>query len=206
MIFRRSFCFFAFLLCLSAVRLSAQDRPIGYWHSLLPYNTAIGVATDGKMLYSASKLAFFTCTGATGEVEPYSKVNGMADIGMQAIAYDPATATTILVYADGNIDLFKNNTFYNVPDLKIRNIAGAKTVYQIYIQAGVAYLSSSVGIIVLDLASHNITETYAFNFNNQVVPTYGFTGLGSYYGVYTDLYIMRHLYQVIKLHAFANDG
>ncbi len=180
MIFRKTkFLFFAFLLCYSIA--NAQEKPIGYWSSLMCYNTAIGVATDGNILYAISNQAFFTVNTLKGEVNGYSKVNGMSDIGMQCIGYDRTTSTTILVYANGNIDLFKDNTFYNIPDFKLKTIAGDKTVYSVYTENGRAYLSSTQGIIVLDLANQDIMETYQFFNGSQLMPVTDFSSAGKYF-------------------------
>jgi Two component regulator propeller len=164
---------------------SAQDRPIGYWRSHLPYNVGVGIATDGRNIAGLCEQAFFTLDGANpfNPAETYSKVEGMSDIGMKCVGYDTATSTWILIYTNGNIDLFKENqnTFYNIPDLNIKSVSGDKTVNMVYAENGVAYLSTSIGILVIDLTTHNITETYQFNVNNQNVPVMGFTGCGTYY-------------------------
>jgi hypothetical protein len=159
----------------------AQDKPIGYWESHLPYDNAIGVATDGTKLFTICNQAFFTYDPAKNQMDAYSKVEGMSDIGMQCVSYDPATSTAILVYANGNIDLFKNNTFYNIPDLKLKTVAGNKQVYQIYTENGTTFLSTSLGIILVDLANQNIIETYQFIRNSQVIPVTGFIGAGNYF-------------------------
>ena len=113
----------------------AQDKPIGYWESLLPYNNSLGVATDGSTLFNICNEGLFTYT--KGELPiPYSKETGMSDIGMQCVGFDKITSTAILAYQNGNIDLFKNNTFYNIPDLKLKNIAGAKSIFHIYTENG----------------------------------------------------------------------
>ncbi len=173
-----------FILC--AFSTNAQDRPIGYWRSHLPYNTAIGVAADGNSLYAICQMGFFTINEMKdGPTEPYSKVEGMSDIGMQCVGYDATTSTAILAYADGNIDLFKDNTFYNVPDLKVKTIAGSKTIYSIYTENGTAYLSTALGVLVMDLANYNITETYQFINGTQVIPVTSFAGAGNYFYVTT---------------------
>src|SRR5437868_2663328 len=149
---RRSYIITALCL-LSSVLGKGQETPIGYWHSILPYKTAIGIATDVNTLYTIGREAFFTFLPRTGapEMTTYSKVEGMSEIGMQCINYDMATSTAVLCYDNGNIDLFKDHTFYNVPDLKNKTIAGDKTVYEVTTINGTAYLSSAQGIIVLDL-------------------------------------------------------
>lgn len=174
----RLFSLITIACSLFVVRAHAQNQPIGSWRSFLPYSTAIGLATDGNTLMTIGNQAFYTFNGLTGQMDAYSKVEGMSDIGMQCVGYDMATSTTVLVYANGNIDLFKDNTFYNIPELKIKTVAGSKTVYEVFTLNGYAYLSTSLGVIVLDLAKRNVKETYEFNINNQVVPVNSITSLG----------------------------
>ena len=173
-----------FILCAAIAK--AQDKPIGYWRSHLPYNIAIGIATNGSTIYTACDMAYFTIDPLkNGAPQPYSKVEGMSDIGMQCVGYDIATSTAILVYTNGNIDLFKDNTFYNIPDLKVKNVAGSKNVYGVYTENGIAYLSTSLGVLVIDLSNYNITETYQFIKNNRTIPVTGFIGAGTYFYVTT---------------------
>lgn len=161
---------------------NAQDSAIGYWESHLPYNNAVGVATDGRTVYTACRQGFFAYRSGSLPL-PFSKAEGMSDMGMQCVGYDIATSTAILVYTNGNIDLFKDNTFYNLPDLKVKSVSGAKTVYQVYTENGFAYLSTSLGVIVIDLSSHNVKQTYQFidqaSLNNTVVPVRSFIGFGN---------------------------
>jgi hypothetical protein len=159
----------------------AQDKPIGYWESHLPYNSAVGVSTDGVNLFTICNQSFFTLNGSSGQMEPYSKVEGMSDVDMQYTAYDAATGTIVLAYTDGNIDLFKNNTFYNIPDFEIKQITGTKAIYHIYTENGIAYLSTSIGILVIDLTNKDVQETYQFSNNGQVLSINGFYGLGDYF-------------------------
>lgn len=177
----RKYTYLLFAFIFGSISTNAQDKPIGYWSSLLPYNTCMGLATDGTTIFTICKEAFFTQNIITDEKVAYSKVSGMSDIGMQCVAYDNVSGTVILVYSNGNIDLFKNNTFYNIPDFKLKTVAGNKTVYRIYTENGRAYLSTSLGIVVINLEDQNFEETYQFFANNQLIPIKGFTGLGSFY-------------------------
>ncbi|PQJ11015.1 hypothetical protein CJD36_013685 [Flavipsychrobacter stenotrophus] len=186
---KHTYILFAFLLC--SVIATAQDKPIGYWSSLLPYNTCMGLATDGTNIFTICQQAFFTENTLTDEKVAYSKVSGMSDIGMQCVAYDNVSGTVILVYSNGNIDLFKNNTFYNIPDFKLKTVAGAKTVYRIYTENGRAYLSTSLGIVVINMEDQNFEETYQFFANNQLIPIKGFTGLGTYFYAATQSGLFR---------------
>jgi hypothetical protein len=177
----KRFAAFLPVLILAAGQSFAQDKPIGYWEAHLPYNTAVGVTTDGVNVFAICGQSFFTYNNSSSQQEAYSKVDGMSDIGMQYTAYDAATSTTILAYTDANIDLFKDNTFYNIPDLEIKSVAGTKSINHIYTENGLAYLSTSLGIIVLDLTNKNVQETYQFQINSQVIPINGFYGSGAYF-------------------------
>lgn len=164
MMFLKRVFVFIMVLAAGAATAQVQNKPIGYWTSYFCYTSAMGVATDGNELFVAGAQAFFTykATSNSAKPEAYSKVEGMSDIGMTCIGYDGATGTAVLVYANGNIDLFKDNTFYNIPDLKIKTIAGTKEVYEVFTENGKAYLSSSLGVLVIDIASHDILATYQF--------------------------------------------
>jgi hypothetical protein len=61
----------------------------------MPYNDAISAATDGVTLFVAGSESFYTYNAATKEVSAYSKVEGMADVGMAYIGYDPVTSYEI---------------------------------------------------------------------------------------------------------------
>lgn len=172
---------FTVLLLLPAISLFAQDAPIGTWTSHLPYNNVIGVATDGSMLYAASELSFFTYDPVSGSLEAYSKTEGMADVDMAGVAYDKTTGTVILTYKNGNIDLYKNRTFYNIPDLKIRIVNGTKSVNGIFTENGIAYISTSVGVILVDLEKREIKETWEFAQNQTTIPIIGFGATTQYY-------------------------
>ena len=193
--FRRALVFFIFF-AMAVFNAKAQDSAIGYWESHLPYNSALGVATDGKVLFTAGVQAFFTFdqTNPTALPIPYSKVEGMSDIGMKCVGYDAATSTAVLVYANGNIDLMKDNTFYNVADLKVKNVSGNKEVFQVYTENGFAYLSTSLGILVIDLTNHRVQETYKLidtSANNEIIPITGFCGAGQYFYATTAVGLYR---------------
>lgn len=193
-----------FLLCICLLpKLNAQERPIGYWRSHMPYTNAISVASDGVTLYTVTDLAFYTYNSATQELNTYSKVEGMSDLDMKYVAYDATTGYAILAYKNGNIDLFKDNTFYNIPDLKLKSVAGNKTINHIYTAGGLAYLSTTIGIVVVNIDKREIKETYEFTKNNQAVNIYGLTENGNYFYAATSAGLYRADKNAPNLQAFS---
>ena len=161
--------------------LKAQDRAIGQWRNHLPYNNAIGVATDGQTLFAISEKGFFSYDNASGQLSAYSKVEGMADVGMAQVGYDAATNTVILAYQNSNIDLFKDNSFYNIPFLKNYPFSGSKVVNNIYTDKGRAYLSTGLGIVVVNLDTKKVAETYVFSKDKQTIAINAFTADAAFF-------------------------
>lgn len=157
----------------------SQDRPVGYWRSHMPYGTCVSVATDGTKMYVAGSRAFYTLDLVSKETEGFSKVEGMSDLGMSYIGYDRETETAILAYSNSNIDLYKDGSFYNIPDLKLKSATSSKKINHIYTTDGIAYLSTDIGIVVLNLDKKEVKETYSFTINSQNIGISGVTIIGN---------------------------
>lgn len=177
---------FTILAVLLFVISSAQDRPVGHWRSHLPYNTAISIASDGSTMFVAADQSFYTYNAVSGELTPYSKANGMSDVGMSYIGYDPQTDIAILAYKNGNIDLLEDGSFINIPDLKIKTVTSTKNINHIHTEKGLAYLSTDVGIVVINLDKKEVKETYSFIKGGVNIPVMAFSiANNSYYAITT---------------------
>lgn len=196
--------FVAFLLSLCSLPLAAQNVPLGQWQSHATYSNAIGVASDGVTVYAISAENFFTYNAAQEEITGYSKVQGMSDVNMTAIGYDATTGTTILAYQNANIDLFKDNQFYNIPDVKRGAVTGIKQIYQIYTANGMAYLSTSFGVVVLNLTKKETKETYSFVVNNTTIPVMSFVADNTYFFAATNKGLFRANKNNPNLQAFSS--
>lgn len=187
--------FICIILCtFFTAGLQAQNVPIGGWKSYLPYNKVVSIACSGTKLYVAGEQSFFTYDIPGDEITTYSKVNGMTDVGMSYIAYDPATEMAVLAYSNSNIDLFKDDNFYNIPYLKLRTVTGDKKIYHIYIEDGKAYMSTGLGVVVLDMIRKEVKESYIFMLDGQSVPVKSFTADTRYFYAATS----RGLYRTLK--------
>lgn len=168
----------ALFLSLSAILYTTDSiaqhggPAVEQWKSFLPYNQGEGVATDGTSFFCATSSGFFTYNRVDGTLTPYSKANGMSDIGLSGVAYDPLSQMAILAYTNSNVDLFKDNTFYNIPEIKRTNVGGDKTIHHVTAGGGKAYLSSAIGLFILNLDKREIKETVTFTDNGLTVPVY----------------------------------
>ena len=141
--------------------------PIGNWREHLNYASAQAVV-KGDKIYCATTNNVFS-VDASNNAERYSKINGLNDFGVSAIAWDDATKQLVITYNNSNIDVLKNNTVKNIGDVNRSAITGNKTINSIYCIGGFAYLCSGLGVIVIDLTKYEVKDTWILgNTGNQV--------------------------------------
>ncbi|MFL9482206.1 two-component regulator propeller domain-containing protein [Chitinophagaceae bacterium LWZ2-11] len=163
---RLSVGFASLLFCLAA---SAQTSlpPIGYWQEHLSYQSTQQVI-KGDKIYCSTPYNVFS-VDANNEIERYSKVNGLHEIGVSTIGFDNATGQLVIAYNNSNIDVLKGGAVQQISDIKQSNITGDKTIYAMYCLNGYAYLCSGLGVIVADLTKYEIKDTWIIgNTGNQV--------------------------------------
>ncbi len=149
-------------LLLRAVVGRAQGVAFGDWQLHLPAQQPIALADVGDRLYVADNSSFYFYDRTTNSTQQLSRRDGLSDVGVQALAYDSASAQLVIAYRNGNIDILgKSGTVRNVTDLLRKDTQTAKTVNQIQIYNGVAYLSTTLGVLVLDLAKLEVRDTYS---------------------------------------------
>jgi hypothetical protein len=143
--------------------------PIGNWREHFNYQNTIAVI-QGDKLYCATSNNVFSID-ATNEIERYSKVTGLNDVGVSAIGWDDFTQQLVIAYNSSNIDVLKGSIVTNIGDITRSNISGNKSIYAIYCNAGYAYLCSGLGIIVVNLQSYDIKDTWIIGSNGNQINT-----------------------------------
>lgn len=191
------------LLTGSAAAL-AQDRPIGYWRAHYSYSSSNGVATDGKALFVTGGPGFFTYDKVENELSAFSKVEGMGDVNTTQVGYDAATGTTIIGYENSNIDLYRDQSFHPIPDLKNKSFSGDKSIFHIYTENGMAYLSTGLGIVVVNLEEQEVKETYTFTEGGQVFAIRALQAVNNFFYAATPKGLYRASKTNPNLQAFAS--
>ncbi len=177
----RSFILLALISILYCSNAGAQQRGIGRWRAHLPFNNAQAIATDGINNYVITNKGFLVFPTNGKPAETFSKVEGMHEAEPVALAYDIATSTAIIGYNNSNIDLYRHNNFTVLPDLKNKSFAGSKSINNIYADHGFAYLSTGLGIVVIDLERQEVKETYVFSKGGQTMAINAVTGDSTYF-------------------------
>ncbi|MFT3678532.1 MAG: two-component regulator propeller domain-containing protein [Chitinophagaceae bacterium] len=154
----KSLCL-AFVLILS-LWSNAQPGPLGSWREHLPYGSAIDLASIGSRIMVATPYALFSYDPATQEIERWSRVNGLAETGIRAIEASADGSSLLIAYTNNNLDLLTENDILNIPDIR-RDAAGQQAlIHEIYPRGSNYYLSTDLGIIVVDAQAQVIRDTW----------------------------------------------
>jgi streptogramin lyase len=149
----------AFLIFSSV--LSAQI-PVGSWRLHLPCSNAVHLAYSPSKVYCTTGESLFSYNLQDNSVEKLSKISGLSDFGVSAIAYSLEKDVLVIGYMNGNIDIVIGKRIINIPDLKNKSLAASKSINHIQFDGKWAYLSCGFGILLLDIERNEVKDTYIF--------------------------------------------
>jgi ligand-binding sensor domain-containing protein len=181
------------LFLLASLTTAAQNAmpAIGLWREHLPYQNMIDVTASSNKVYAATPYSLFSVDLSTNEIERISKVAGLNETGISTIKYDPLSDKLFVAYTNSNIDVIDTKGIYNIPDIKRRNISGDKSIYHIYPAGKYAYLSTGIGVIVVDAERFEIKDSWLIGNGGSYVKTNMFTKDNSFFYAATDQGLKR---------------
>lgn len=149
------------IACLLILFLFSKGQtPVGTWSDHLMYNSTKNVAVSQTDVFASTGLSILVFNKEFAELKKLSHVNGLAETGISTIAWSKENKALIIAYVSTNVDLFINNTFFNIPDISRKYIPGKKEIYRIRTNGKYAYLLCSFGIVVIDIAKKEIYDTW----------------------------------------------
>jgi len=157
------------LFLLFPLFIQAQDVPIGFWKDYQSYTNTSYITQAKSKIYCVTNGGLFYLNRDDNTLNRLSKVSGLSDIGVKKIAYYDSSETTIITYENCNIDLIKEGRIINISDIKRKEIIGNKLINNITIKKGIAYLSCTFGLVLLDLEKEEIKDTYRIGENGNFV-------------------------------------
>ena len=136
--------------------------PVGTWRAHPAYNNAtFSLKAFGKIMV-LSEGAIYYYDPSDNSVYTIDKTGGLSDTDIAAIGFCKTENAVVLAYSNGNIDiLYSDETIYNCTDLK-NNTIGSVTVNELKIVDNLAYISTSIGLVVFDIKRREIKNTYRF--------------------------------------------
>lgn len=158
----------AISLCLSP--LSTRGASIGTWNAYMAYSDITEIEQTGHLVYVLASKDLYLYNTNDQSIQTFDKVNLLNDCNIAHIAWCNDAKRLIIVYENQNIDLLDNsNNIVNVSDYYNKSITGNKTVNSIYIDGNYAYLAAGFGIVKVNVAKAEISDSYTLNFNVDYV-------------------------------------
>jgi streptogramin lyase len=162
-----------FLICYLAVSLVAftQTPPIGSWRMHISYAGTIDVV-KGDKIYATTNQGVFSTDNALS-FEYFNKLTGLSEASISKLGWDSQTQQLVVAYSSSNIDVIKGGLVKNIND--ILRSGGQKKINGIYCENGLAYLSTSIGVIVADLTKYEIKESWILGANGNTIDVFSLT-------------------------------
>ena len=173
-----------FLLCcclLGGLSGPAQTPAIGHWRDHLPYHQAIAVTGAGSKIYCATPYSVFWVDNTDNSIHRMSKTDGLSETGVRAVCYDAQRDKLTIAYTNSNIDILSGSQVFNIPDIRGTSLVGDKTINQALVYNGYVYLSTNLGIIVLDEDKYEVKDTYVIGTDGDTLSVQSLATDGNYF-------------------------
>lgn len=142
-------------------------RADGLWKAYPAYHDVTEVEqASGNVIYVLASKGLYSYNRNDHSLQTYDKTTVLSDCDIAHIGWNTAARRLVVVYSNGNIDLLEQNAnVTNISDYYSKSMTEDKTVNDISMWRGYAYLSTGFGIVKLNVADAEISDTYNLGFN-----------------------------------------
>lgn len=136
------------------------DIPVGTWRANPSFYNQTQLLATPTAIYAASEASLFRIEKGSLLITPITKINGLSEVNITALAYHPQTQNVIIGYTSGSIDILKpNGEIVNISAIKRFNLLGSKTINHIFSSGSDAYLSCDFGLVILNVVKEEIKNS-----------------------------------------------
>lgn len=139
---------------------------IGDWKAYMAYSEVQEIEQAGNLIFVQASNNLYAYNQNDQSIQTFSKMDYLSDCGIQHIAYNKAAKRLLIFYSNANMDLMNisNYDVQNLSDYYSASTTGEKTVNDIYMYGKYAYMSNGFGIIKVNVADGEISDTYNLGF------------------------------------------
>jgi len=179
------FLLVAVFICTQGIFAFAQPV-IGEWTDYQSYASAQNVVDAGSKIYCVTSGGLFSYNKSDNSIQKMSVVNGLSDSGVDRLAYSSDKNVLLIAYQDANIDLLIGNQFFNISDIKRKQLSADKSINNVLFVGNLAYLSCGFGIVVVNLDKKEIKETYFIGTDGSYIKVFDLATDGNFFYAATE--------------------
>lgn len=137
------------------------------WKAYLSYYDPTEIVEgEGKTIYVLASGGLYRYDRNDQSLTTYDKISGLSDCGIAHIGWSQKAKRLVIVYDDYNVDLLApNGDVVNMTDYQDYLTTDTKTVNGVDVNGSMAYLSTAFGIVALNVADAEVTNTYRLGFS-----------------------------------------
>ncbi|KXK37783.1 MAG: hypothetical protein J5I52_12030 [Saprospiraceae bacterium] len=153
--------FLIFIFLVSVSLYSQSELAIGEWKSHLSYRQGQCITqSNDKIIYAASS-GIFTINKSDLSPDFLSKEDGLSDVLVADIFYDPYNEQLIIIYEDSNIDILRGSNVINIPYIQTNTtIIGDKSINDcFFIDPNHALMATDFGVLGFNAAEFEFSYT-----------------------------------------------
>lgn len=149
-----------FSLVVSGLWAFAQNIPVGTWRTHFSYQQALLLEQAESKVFCATTNGLFSFDLSDGSVRRLSKIDGLSDVGISALKYEPSMNILVIGYRSGLVDLVFEDRIESITDIFNSNLSGNKQINDIAMSQSEAFLATNLGVVVIDIENVRIRENY----------------------------------------------
>lgn len=119
-----------------------------------------GVVADNTVLLASTPYGYFRYDPSSKDIETKTRSSGLSESNLVWLSKDPASQKKLLVYENANMDLMDGDQLRNIPDLLLSTAQGIKRINHLLWVGSDVFLSTDLGIVVLNSLRFEIKDTY----------------------------------------------
>ena len=138
---------------------------VGDWRLHVPFegNKVSNVYETRRCVYYLAGNSLFRLDKETNENESLSVMNDLSDMMVTSIYYNNRKDYLVVVYSNSNLDVIQSDgSVVNMPEIKDAVFTTSKKINDVTFAAGLIYLATDFGYVVVDDTKFVVKESYLF--------------------------------------------
>ena len=147
--------------------------PIGQWRDHLPMHNVIGLENEQGVLVASTPYGYFTYDPNERSFSQMTRSKGLSEVRLKILVKDPESSKKMLVYQNSNIDLVDGDQIVNIPEVLNSSTQDNKVIFHALWVGDDIYLSTGLGIIIIDAKRYEINDTYRIGNDGEALEVRG---------------------------------